>query len=353
MALTTFATGDALTKKVWEEKLFRDALRASYFPKFFGESSNDLVQVNTQLEKQQGDRVTFGLRMRLTGAGVTGSSVLEGNEESLSRYDYSLSLVEYAHAVRVRQGIDKQRAMFDINSEAEAAIKDWMSEKIDEICFDALGVGPNVSSTATTGPTKVFYSNASGIAAAASFNAARTQLSNTLSESSLSLSLISTIKAYAKTGGNRTITPVRPVRVDGKEYFVLLVHPDSAYDLKTSSNWQQAQRDAQIRGDSNPLFTGALGVWDGVIVHEHENCMTFTNGGGSSNQNWTKGVFMGAQALAFAFGQRPEVVQESFDYQRETGYAVKSIMAAGLPVFNSQAFGCLGVALRRSNISGL
>lgn len=354
MALTTFTTNDALTKKIWEEKLFRDALRASYFPKFFGESSSDLVQVNTQLEKSQGDRVTFGLRMRLTGAGVTGSTILEGNEESLSRYDYSLSLVEYAHAVRVRQGIDKQRAMFDINSEAEAAIKDWMSEKIDEICFDALGVGPNIASTATTNsPTKVFYRTAaSTFASAASFNAARTSLSSTVSNSTLSLALISTVKAYAKTGGNRTTVPLRPVKVDGKEYYVLLTHPDSMYDLKASSEWQQAQRDAQERGDQNPLFQGAAGVWDGVIIHEHENIAAFTNAAAGSTP-WCRAVFMGAQALAFAFGQRPEVVQETFDYQRERGYAVKSIMAAGQPVFNSQSFGCYGVAVTRTNVSGL
>jgi N4-gp56 family major capsid protein len=353
MALTTFATNDNLTKKYWEEKLLRDALRASYFPKMFGSTSSDVVHVNTALEKGQGDRIRFGLRRRLTGAGVTGSEVLEGKEESLTRADFDLTLEEYAHAVRVRKGIDAKRAMFSVTDEAENAIKDWMSEKVDEICFDALGVGPNIASTATTGPAKVFYRVAAGVASAASFNAARLLLSNTLSESVLTLDMISTIKAYAKTGGNRSQIPLRPIKIDGKEYFIMLVHPDAALDLKTSSAWQQAQRDAQVRGDSNPLFSGALGVWDSVIIHEHENCQAFANGGASSNQNWTKGAFLGAQALCFAFGQRPEVVQESFDYQREVGYAVTAIMRAGLTTFDSTTYGALGVALRRTNASGL
>lgn len=349
MARTTFATGDALTKKVWEEKLFRDSLDEAYFPKFFGSTSSDLVQVSTNLEKSQGDRITFGLRMRATGAGVQGSAILEGNEESLTRYDYSLSIDEYAHAVRVRKGIDQQRAMFSVTDEAEAAIKDWMADKIDQLCFDAIGIGDG----AGAGPTKVIYRTAaSTFVSGASFSAVRTSLAAT-ANSSLNLGLISAIKAYAKTGGERQTVPLRPVKVDGKEFFILLVHPDAMFDLKSDSSWQQAQRDAQIRGDSNPLFTGAAGVWDGVVVHEHSRCAVATNGGAGSNQAWTKGIFMGAQSLAFAFGSRPEVVQESFDYGREVGYGIKALMAAGAPVFNSQTYGSIGVALTRTNISGL
>ena len=35
----------------------------------------------------------------------------------------------------------------------------------------------------------------------------------------------------------------------------------------------QVQRHVQ-RGDDNPIFEGSVGVWDGVIIHVHENIAT-------------------------------------------------------------------------------
>ena len=61
MAKTNFTTSDALTKKVWEEKLFRDSAKEAYFSKFMGESSDSLVQEQTALEKEQGDRITLSV----------------------------------------------------------------------------------------------------------------------------------------------------------------------------------------------------------------------------------------------------------------------------------------------------
>lgn len=153
MAKTNFTTSDALTKKVWEEKLFRDSAKEAYFSKFMGESSDSLVQEQTALEKEQGDRITFGIRMRLTGAGVTSGQILQGNEEKLTSYSFNLTLEQYRHGVRDSGAIDRKRAILDIDAESESALKTWGAEKIDQLAFDALSIG----SGATTDPTKIFY----------------------------------------------------------------------------------------------------------------------------------------------------------------------------------------------------
>lgn len=346
MALTTFATGDALTKKVWEEKLFRDALKLSYFMRFSGKSSDSMMQLQTALEKDQGDRITFGLRMRLTGAGVTSGSILEGNEEALTSYNYNLTLEQYRHATRDRGAMDRKRAMFSISEEAEAAIRGWGAEKIDALAFNALSIGTG----STTDPTKIFYKTSSGVTATGTPATAKAAL--TAADSKITPAMISALKAWAKTGGGRAYVPLRPINIDGKNYYVLLCHPDALYDLKVDSTFAQAMRDAEIRGSDNPLFTGAVAIWDGVIIHEHENCYTATDGGGASVA-WTKAAFMGAQALVWAWGKRPEVVQEDFDYQNQQGWAWNMICAAGKPQFNSLDFGSLGVYLARTNIAGL
>ena len=104
---TVFSTSNALTKKLWDEDLFRDVQIASYFvSKFMSESMDNLVQVQTDLTKSKGDQVTFGIVPNLSGDGVTSGQTLEGNEEGLNSYDYSISLEQYRHGTRTRGKLD-------------------------------------------------------------------------------------------------------------------------------------------------------------------------------------------------------------------------------------------------------
>ena len=59
---------------------------------------------------------------------------------------------------------------------------------------------------------------------------------------------------------------------------------------------------------------------------------------------------MGEQALAWAWGARPKVVAEEFDYQREHGFAVSMMSAVEKPVFNSLDYGSIGIYTSRTQI---
>lgn len=341
MGKTAFATSDALTKKAWEEKLFRDTVKMSYFSKFMGSSSDGMVQVNEKLSKDKGDNITFGIRMRLQGAGVNSGQALEGNEEKLQTYSFNVSLEEYAHAVRDRGPLDRQRAMFSIDEESQDALKGWGAEKIDSLCFTTLFASAS----------KIFYRDqaAGAISSTATAATAKSALG---ANSLITPALISAVKAWANTGGNRAQTPLRPIRINGKNYFVLLIHPDAMYDIKNNSDFAQARREALQRGNDNPIFSGSEAIWDGVVIHEHENCPIATDGG-SGAVAWTKGALLGAQALVWAWGKRPNVVAKEFDYGREHGYAWSMISAAGKPSFNSKDYGSVQLYLARTNIAGL
>lgn len=346
MAKTSFATDNALVKKAWEEKLFRDSVKESYFSKFQGSSSDMICQTKEQLTKDQGDKITFGLRMRLSGAGVTSGQILEGNEEKLTTYDNSVTLEQYRHAVRDDGALSRKRAMFSISEESRMALKDWMSEKVDQLCFDAIGVG----SGTTSGGSKIFYKTSAGVLATGTDGTAKSAL--TTADSKLTLNMLSFLKTWAKTGGNRQYIPIRPVKVKGKEYYVLLCHPDALYDLRADSNFQQAMREAEVRGSENPLFTDSTAIWDGVVVHAHENCEIGANAGAGANVPYSRAKLLGAQAMVWAWGKRPEVVQKSFDYDNEEGYAIGMIAGVAKSVFNSLDYGSVGVYLSRTNVSG-
>jgi N4-gp56 family major capsid protein len=327
MAKTSFATDNALVKKAWEEKLFRDAAKDAYFNRFMGAGADSIVQTNSKLEKDKGDKVTFGIRMRLTGSGVTSGTVLEGKEEKLVTYDYSVSLEQYRHAVRDNGEIDRKRAMFSIDDESESALKTWGAEKIDGLCFNAI----------TASPTKIFYGGDA------------TSTSDIATDDKITPALISKVKTWCLGGGGRAQTPLRPVRINGKNHFVLLVHPDVMFDLKQDSTFSQALREAEVRGKENPLFNGSAAIWDGVVIHEHENVPITTTW--NTNVPGAQCVLMGAQSLVWAWGKRPTVVSKTFDYDNEHGYAWGFIGAVGKPKFNSVDYGSVGVYVARTQIN--
>lgn len=340
MAKTAFATGNALTKKVWDEKLFRDTVKESYFSRFMGESADNLIHVKNELTKSKGDNVTFGIRMRLAGAGVTSGQALEGNEEKLTTYNHSVSLEQYRHAVRDAGPLDRQRAMFSIDEESVAALKGWGAEKIDQLCFD----GINASPTSIVYTASGTFSKTGTVATATAAIAATDKLTP---------ALITKARIGALTGYNRTQTPLRPIKINGKNYFVLLVHPDVMGDLKNDATFLQARREAMERGKDNPIFQGAEAMWDGVVVHEHEDVPIATNWGSGNTVAGAKCVLMGAQSLIWAWGKRPAVVAKTFDYDDEHGYAWGFIGKTNKPVFNSLDYGSVAVYVARTKVSDL
>jgi N4-gp56 family major capsid protein len=329
MATTAFTTDNALTKKAWEEQLFRDTVKESYFSKFMGEGKSKLVQTKTRLEKEKGDNITFGIRMRLTGAGVEDNETLEGKEEDLATYDYDISLKRYRHAVKDDGELTRQRAVFSIDAESQDALKEWGVEKIDALCFTAIQASP----------TKIFYGGTA------------TSTATLTATDKLTPTLISKAKTWANTGGNRAQTPLRPIKINGKNFYVLLVHPDVMFDLKQDSTFAQARREALDRGKDNPIFMGSEAIWDGVVIHEHENMDIATTWGAGADVTGAKCSLMGAQSLVWAWGKRPQVIAKDFDYGEKHGFAWGMTARTGKPVFNSKDYGSLAVYVARTQIS--
>lgn len=340
MSKTTIATGATDAKLAYEEKLFREMLIDSYFmPRFAGEGPDSVMQTKTQLERAKGETIYFHLIRKLDGEGITGSSglALEGREENLTTTSFTLTLEEYANAVRDKGPLDRKRPFWDLDDEARTAIKNWGTEKIDKLCFEALF---------TPAPTKIFYGGSTA-----------TSIATLTASDKLTVDKLSKIKPWLKTGGNSSQNPIRPVKVNGKEYYIVLTHPDACYDLRQDSQFQQAMREAEVRGKENPLFTGATAIWDGFIIHEHERVPIANNGGSGGNVSYAKCAILGAQSLLWAWGMRPEINAETFDYGREHGYAFDMICKVAKPKFDVAAsgtatdYGMVGLYVARTKIS--
>jgi len=363
MANTTIATTDALRKEQWEEKLFRDTMVESFFMgRFAGYSvqnllkgmpfdstPNDILHVVTKLESKgktktrEGDKITFGLIPRIsptTHPGVTSGQTLKGKEVALTWYNFSLELERYRQAVSAGTPIDWHRAAFAMAPEGRAALLNWGIEKLDVLSINALDVSTY---------SKIFYKTSSGVQGTDTWATAKAAL--TAADGKLTPAMVSFIGAWCKTGGGRARVPIRPIYVDGKPYLVWVVHPDVLYDWKQDSTVFQAWREAQARGNDNPIFRGASYIWDNNVIHEYENITTGTDAGTGAIP-YAKCHVLGAQALCWAWGERPSLVEDTEDYEEELYYAWRMTGIAGKPNFNSLDYGSVMVALARTNVSG-
>lgn len=339
---TYFATNNPLTVKAWHERLWRDIKLQSFFDKFMSTNGSSIVHELTELNKGKGDEVTVGLRMKLQGGGqesADGEITLEGREEALQFRDFKLRLSEVGHAVQGKNPMAQQRVFFAIDEEARQAILDWTSEKIDSDIFRALQAED---------PTKIFYGGTA---------TAKSALTST---QKITPMLLSKAKAWAKSdkrllGGSEL--PIRPIKVGGREYYVVLLHPHQVFDLKQDATFQQWMREAQARGNENPLFTGATAMVDGLVIHEHELVHIGDNAGSGGNVPYATGQLLGAQALCYAWGKdKPTVRPKAFDYGRKINFAVDFIRGVAKTQFkfdgtNLKDFGAVGIMTARTDLS--
>lgn len=367
MANTT--SNSSLRQQLWDKELFADAMDKLFFMSrsMIGEGENFVVQTKSDLKKQKGDRINFGMGQKLSGDGVTGDSELEGNEEAITYYNDTVLIDQIRNAVRLTGRLDEQKAANNLRMDAKEKGSIWIAEFLENQIFMKLG---GVSSTdltrvddSTVYSGRATWSN-TGNAVPTADEAAGTGnrylctdasgLDSLAATDVLTTSFITRARVKAELASPR----IRPIRVDGQNFFVMFIHPWQAADLKTNSSdvWAQAQREAQERGRNNPIFTGALGVWDGVILHSHEYVPTcqassdFVSGATSAGARAFRAILCGQQAACMAhasdLGQGAASTfmrEKTFDYENKAGFAVGYIGGIQKPTFNSLDYAAIQV----------
>jgi len=348
MALTEFGVSHALAVKRWSTSLAVEAAKKMYWGKFIG---SVITRLN-DLEKNAGDKITHGLRMKIRGAGVTGDGTLEGNEEALTYYDDAVLIDQLRHAVRSKGKASEQRVPYDMRATAREALATWWAERFDELLFVYLSGARGVDTTLTLplGFTS-FAGNSLNAPDAAHIQYAGGLAKATITSASIfTLSEIDSLVEKAET-----VDPmIQPIMVGGEKKYVLLLHPYQVTDLRQNTNtgqWVDIQKAAAAsQGSGNPIFTGALGEYNGVVMHSHRNVVRFSDYGAGGALPAARALFLGAQAAVLAFGNgggqtvaRYSWKEELFDYGNQLGVAAGSIFGVKKSVFNSKDFGVIAL----------
>lgn len=329
---TQFATNDALTRKKWAKDLFAVILPALEYSYLVGKGSDSIVQMRTELGKGEGDEITFGIRLPLTGAGIVGRDTVEGNEEKLIFKDFKMTIEELNHAVDTGGRMEEQRVPWDLMSEGKNALQDWWADKLSDLliahlCGDTtFRVAGKKFAQNPTNPTKALTVNdvAEGSITSADI---------------LDLHFLDRMKQRAEmpTGSE---FKVRPLKKGGKNYFRVILHTYVYDALRQNMNvgqWGDLQRAAGKLGIPNVEFE-----YNGMLISKSERIT-------SPNANEYRNVLLGAQAACIAWGGAGESKSTTMAFVPYEKDAKRYVMIRGggilgveKVIFNSVDYGVVG-----------
>lgn len=286
-----------LRRQAWAKQTWTSAMNDLFFKKFMGAGPNFIIQIMNELKKEPGDRITQSLVLKLQSEGILDDDMLEGNEEKLEYRHFNFYINQHRNAVKLKGRFEEKRNGEKMRTDARVALSTWLQEKIDRMLFSTL--------TATPTADRVIYGG-TGINAEA----------NITDTAVMTTDILGKAKRLAQTAYPK----IRPVRVNGGNYYVAVLDPFQIRDLKNDEKWINAQRYANVRGMKNPIFTGATGLYNGVVVHENESVPRTKTGDGGAIVG--HGLFLGAQAGVMATGIDMEWHEKKFDYDNQFGVAI-------------------------------
>jgi len=344
MATTGYSVNHPLAVKLWAKKLNVEALKEAYVSKFIGKSTSSLIQYREDTNKSKGDKITHGLRMQLTGDGVRGDNQLAGNEESLVTHNDAIYIDQLRHGVRSEGKMSEQRVLFDLRTEAKQGLKDWWTNRFDTAFFNQICGNTVQTDIRYAGMQAVIAPDSTHILRAGGFSA---------DESVVTAGVFSLQHIDVLVERATTLSPsIRPIMIEGEPRYVMFLHPQQVTQMRTSTStaqWADIQKAAMQGGkvNDNPIFSGALGMYNGTILHSSSRVTNGINSStGAAIATVRRAAFCGAQAACIAFGGEdgPDTMswaEEEFDYGNQLGVACGSIWGLKKSVYNNTDFGSI------------
>jgi N4-gp56 family major capsid protein len=347
MSMTNFAALTPQQKLVWSRDVWKAARDQMFIKKFTGTGESSMIQRVTELTKtEKGEQCIIHLVADLVGDGVIGDNEREGNEEAMQSYSQIITIDQLSHSVRNKGKLAEQKTVIKFRETGKDRLAYWLANRVDQLAFLTMsGIGYSVQNNGAVRvgspfPNLAFAADVSAPSTARSLMWDGTALaaSNTASIAStyvLSYKAIVDMIAYAKEHY------VKPLMSGGKEYYVILLHPNSLAQLKKDADYQRAVTTALPRDAQNPFFTGGTVTIDGAILHEHR--LVYTTKGAASGSKWgagsavngTRTLLCGAQALAMADLGAPEWDEKTFQYGSQQGINIDKMVGFLKPKFHS------------------
>lgn len=366
--LTNFGKLSTEQILVWQRDVKTEFVRKSYVLRTLaGKGPNNAIEIIDTLKKTLGGgmEAMMTLRANLIKDGGVGSvgGKREGVEEQMKAYYQKITIDELFHSVRHEGSLAAQAEVVDFRKESKDALSDWLAERADQLTFltwSGISYAYNLDGSTRAEDTFTKLNFASYVTAPTAkrhrrWNATTGTLvagdtTAVVATDVPTVAMLRAMKAYAKSH------KVKPIMAGGKEYYIVMMHPNALMQLKADPIYNTAIVTGGVRGDDNPFFTGGVVTVDGLVIQEHDLVYT-TNGlvagvgkwGAGSLINGCRTLLLGSQSLGFVDLEAPKWVEKGFEYDSQQGVYISKIFGLVKPKFYStwdkseEDFGVLAV----------
>jgi hypothetical protein len=332
----------------FRKDLFREYVRTNRFAAFEGKGPTNCIS-----QKLSSDPIIrHPLVTRLTGAGVTGSTMLRGSGEAIGNYWWTTNPTFYRHAVEFNKE-DSQKTNLDLMRESRPLLLQWMMEEHRDRIINAFGSVYNGTTYASLDVT-----TQSPVAATEGnkdtwlqnnwdrviFGDTEYSPTATVGDHSAGLTTVDSTNSlftYSRLRDMRRLAEdadphIRPYQTQEEgEVYVVFAGSVAFRDFKASLD--TINQNADIRGMKITSGGNVIGrdgdmFFEGTIVRKVPEIGTLLSGtgkslalAGASATTRVEAVFMcGQQAMVHGLGQMPDViVDRDYDFKFRPAVAVE------------------------------
>jgi N4-gp56 family major capsid protein len=356
MSQTVIPFGDVKAQKKWSANLAIDTLEKGYFSKkFVGKGDNNIIEEKTDLESDQGDKVSFDLSVQLRGKPTQGDKRVKGNEENLKFYTDEVIIDQTRKTVSAGGKMTRKRTAIDLRKTARNRLGDYWAKYMDELMFmylsgsrgmnedfiedeDFTGHAGNPLQAPDSGH-HLFGGDAVSLATLATTD----KMTTNLVERAVTLATM--MRARDPNTANMV-----PVTVEGEARYVMVMSPYQEHDMRTAagSGWLDVQKAAAgAEGNKSRIFKGGLGMINNVILHSHASTIRYNDAGVGASLPAARALFLGRQAGVCAYGvgkgARFSWEEEVEDFGNEPVVCCGTIVGVKKTRFNNKDFGSIAI----------
>ena len=336
--------------------IFTEHLRTFSLTKLLGKKDSGMpIITDSKIKGNAGDTIVYHFIPQNKTEGLYGQDgTMTGNEETLDEYIDKISIDQVRKGFKKKGKLTDNRLVWDARKEFKKQLQNWYADRNNIWVHAALTGYMNDGFNFLKGEEKTTTPLVNGEGRCVASNKTgkfklvapeKTSDKNVLTELTnadiINTYLLDELSIIAKQGnGKYRMAPVK--MSNGKEMFFLLLDMKAARDLRQDARFDKhalSLVEAGISPDKDPFVSGAIGIWQNLIILEDEYISHVKN----DSVDVARNLLLGANACAMLWAQTTDYIEDYSDYKNEFGVVADEIRGQKKLTFDGVDVGVMQV----------